>query len=83
MFQRNIPEPPSIAAASPLGWVAVLPELAAREHHNADTGAVTHERMARAHTAMQSLCSAALTFFGGRRGAEIRSASASGMTSAG
>jgi hypothetical protein len=91
-FQRNdIPEPPSIAVMSPLGWAAMLPTLAAQER----SGRMSEDQIAAMDAAREnttpspiarhSLRGAATAFFGGRRRAAawIRSAFADEMTSAG
>jgi hypothetical protein len=91
-FQRNeIPEPPSIAVMSPLGWVAMLPALTGPEwsgRRAEEEGAVSdapRESPARHRIVRHSLRSAMLALLGGRRStaAWIRSAFADEMTSAG
>ena len=91
-FQRNeIPEPPSIAVMSQLGWVAMLPALAEQARSGRwaeEEGAmsdVSRESPARHRIARHSLRSAVLALLGGRRSAAawIRSAFANEMTSAG
>jgi hypothetical protein len=75
-FQRNeIPEPPSIAVASPLAWVAILPELAGRERNNhvneEQLAAANHQSAPQPRLSMHSLFGPALTFLGGRRSATL------------
>ena len=91
-FQRNeIPEPPSIAVMSPLGWAAMLPALAeqmrsdrAAEEQNTAIDA-TRDTGTRPRIAQHSLRGAIIALLGGRRStaAWIRSAFADEMTSAG
>jgi hypothetical protein len=91
-FQRNeIPEPPSIAVMSPLGWAAMLPALAEQarssrvaEEESAVSDA-SRESPAHHRIVRHSLRSAVLALLGGRRStaAWIRSAFADEMTSAG
>jgi hypothetical protein len=91
-FQRNeIPEPPSIAVISQLGWAAMLPALAEQARSGRwaeEEGAVCDascESPARHRIVRHSLRSAVLALLGGRRSAAawIRSAFADEMTSAG
>jgi hypothetical protein len=91
-FQQNaIPEPPSIAVMSPLGWVAMLPALAEQvqsgrvaEEESAVSEA-SREGPAHPHIVRHSLRSAMLALLGGRRSAAawIRAAFADEMTSVG
>jgi len=90
-FLRNeIPQPPSIAALSPLGWAAMLPALVeqGRSGRAAEEGSAEFDALRKRPTAHHitrpSLRNAILALLGGRRStaAWIRSAFADERTSA-